>query len=257
MPSLALWLILASAVIVIKANHTPRVLLIFVPLLILSALWFLITQMMNFASYADIETFNMMFNSLVAGITLLWLFAPKLSSLNPWISFFLSLALTITIFLVGIVSYHGFVFSQDTVVALVILAVLAMSMVLGFVFAGWRCRKRYGPVRFMLWLAIWMIVVCPASILMFYLIAFMIEQAPIPISTILLMAIIVGLVLGICLYVINLPYMVLALSNSFFRERFFAYLRVKPIQTVPEQAGLGQLNEKNPGMKTPEKVDSV
>ena len=257
MPSLALWLILAVAVIVIKANHTPRVLLIFVPLLILSALWFLITQMMNFVSYADIETFNMMFYSLVAGITLLWLFSPKLSSLNPWTAFFLSLALTIMLFLAGIVSYHGFGFSQDTMVALIMLAVLALAMLLGFLLAGWRCRKRYGPVRFILWLAIWMIVVCLVSILMFYLIAFMIEQVPIPISTILLMAAIAGLVLGICLYVINLPYMILAFSNSFFRERFFASLRVTPVQTVPEQADIGQPNEENSGTEMPEKGNTA
>ena len=51
---------------------------------------------------------------------------------------------------------------------------------------------------------------------MFYAIAFMIEQVPVPISTILLVAAAVGSVLGVCLYVINLPYMILALSSSFF-----------------------------------------
>jgi len=256
MPSLALWLILAATIIVIKTNRTPRILLILVPLLIVSVLWFLITQMMNFRSYADVETFNMMFNSLIAGITFLWLFAPKLGRLNPWIAFFLSFALTMVLFLVGIVSYHGFGFSRDTIVVLPMLAVLALAMLLGLVLARWRCRKHYGPVRFMLWLAIWIIVVCLASILVFYLIAFMIEQAPIPISTILFVAAIVGSVLGVCLYVINLPYMILALCNSFFRERFYACLRLKPIPAASKQASISRLNEQNPGTEMPEKGDS-
>jgi len=254
-PSLALWLILIVAMIVIKANHTIRILFIFMPLLILSVLWFLITKMMNFRSYADVETFNMMFNSLVAGITLLWLFAPKLGRLNPWISFFLSLALTITLVLVGIVSYHGLGFSQDTVVALVMLAVLAMAMLLGFILAGWCCRKYYGLV--MLWLALWMVVICLACTLAFFLIAFMIEQAPIPISTILLMGTIVGLVLGVCLYVINLPYMILALCNSFFRERFRSCLGLKPIPAAPQQVHTGLINEQNPGTEMSDKGDSA
>ncbi len=197
----------------------------------------------------------MMFNSLVAGITFLWLFAPKLGRLNPWIAFFLSLALTITLFLVGIVSYHGFGFSQDTVVALVMLAVLALAMLLGLVMAGLCCRKYYGPV--MLWLVVWMVVICLASMLAFYVIAFMIEQAPIPISTILFIAATVGSVLGVCLYVINLPYMILALSSSFFRERFYACLRLKPMPAASKPAVIGQLNEQNPGTKMPEEGDSA
>jgi hypothetical protein len=112
-------------------------------------------------------------------------------------------------------------------------------------------------VRFMLWLAIWMVVVCLASIFVFYIIAFMIEQAPIPISTILLVAIAVGSVLGVCLYVINLPYMILVLSSSFFRERFYACLRLKPLSATPKQAEIGRLNGQNPGIKLSENGDSV
>ena len=92
-PSLALWLVLAAALILIKANRTPRILLILVPLLIVKVLWFLLIQMMDFRSPGDVEMFNMMFNSLIAGITFLWLFAPKLGRFNPWIVFFLAFAL--------------------------------------------------------------------------------------------------------------------------------------------------------------------
>ena len=256
-PSLTLWLVLAAALILIKANRTPRVLLILVPLLIVNVLWFLLTQIMDFNSSAGVEMFNMMFNSLVAGVTFLWLFAPKLGRFNPWIAFFLAFALIAVLFLVGIVSYLGLDFSQDAVVALAMLAVLTLAMLLGFVLAGRCCRKRYGPVRFMLWLAVWMVVVCLASMLVFYAIVFIIQQAPIPISTILFVAAIVGLVLGVCLYVINLPYMILALWNSFFRERFHACLRLKAMPAAPHQADTGWLNEQNPGTEIPEKGDSA
>jgi len=256
-PNLTLWLVLAAALIFIKANRTPRILLILVPLLIVNILWYLLTQMMDFASPGDVEMFNMMFNSLVAGITFLWLFAPKLGRFNPWIAFFLAFALISMFFLLGSVSYLGFVFSQEAVVALAILGVAALAMLLGFVLAGWRCRKRYGPVRFMLWLAVWMVAACLVCILLFYTIVFFAQKAPIPITTILFVASVVGLVLGGCLYVINLPYMILALRSSFFRERFYACLRLKPISEAPKQADIGGLNEQNPGMELAEKGDSA
>ena len=256
-PSLALWIVLAAALILIKKNRTPRILLILVPLLIVNILWLLLTQMMGFNSSGDVEMFNMMFSSMVAGITFLWLFADKLGRFNPWIAFFLAFALITMFFLLGIVSYLGFVFSREAMVILPMLSVLALGMLLGFVLAGWRCRKRYGPVRFLLWLAVWMVVVCLASMIVFYVITFFIQKVPIPITRILFMASIVGLILAIFLYVINLPYMILALRSSFFRERFLACLRLKPIPESPQQTDTGQLNGQNPGTETPEKEDST
>ena len=260
-PSLALWFVLAAALILIKANRTPRILLIIVPLLIVNILWFLLTQMMDFNSSGDVEMFNMMFNSLVAGITFLWLFAPKLGRFNPWIAFFLAFALITMFFLLGIVSYLGFGFSQEAMVTLVMLTVLALAMLLGFVLAGWRCRKRYGPVRFLLWLAVWMVAACLACTLVFYAIVCFflcfVQKAPIPISTILFVASAVGLIFAVCVYVINLPYMILALRSSFFRERFHACLRLKPIPEAPQQTDTGRLNGQNSGTEIAEKGDSA
>ena len=254
-PSLALWLVLAATLIIIKSNRTPRILLILVPLLIVNILWFLLSQMINFSSAADVEMFNMMLSSLVAAITFLWLFTPQLCRYNPWIAFFLAFALITMFFLLGIVSYLGFEFSQNAVVALAMLTVLALGMLLGFVLAGWCCRKRYGPVRFMLWLAVSMVVVCLASMLVFYVIVWLVIKAPIPINRILLIASMVGLILAICLYVINLPYMILALWSSFFHERFYACLRLKAVSEAPKQTDTGRINEQNSGTEIPEKGD--
>ena len=141
--------------------------------------------------------------------------------------------------------------------SLAMLTVQALGMLLGFVLAGWRCRKRYGPVRFMLCLAIWMAAACLVCMLVFFPIAFMIEQAPVPIFAILRAAVVAGPILALCLYVINLPYMILALRSSFFRERFYACLNLKAMPEVPKQADIGSLNKQNPGTEIPEKGDSA
>jgi hypothetical protein len=229
MPNLALWLVLAAAMILIKANRTPRILLLLVPLLIVNILWFLLTKMMNFNSSADVEMFNMMFNTMTAWITFLWLFAPKLSRYNPWITLFLIFALIALFFLLGIVSYFGFGFPQDAVMALVMLTMLALSMLLGFVLAGWRCRKRYDPIHFMLWLAVWLIAACLSSMVVFCVIMRFVQETPIQFFTMLLAVAVVGLVFALFLYLINLPYMILAMRNSFFRDRLCACLGLQPV----------------------------
>jgi hypothetical protein len=51
--------------------------------------------------------------------------------------------------------------------------------------------------------------------------------------------------------------MILGFVHPFFRERFCAFLRLKPVFAAPKQAGIGRLNEQNPGTETPEKGDSA
>jgi hypothetical protein len=242
MPNLALWLVLAAAMILIRANRTPRILLILMPLLIVNILWFLLTKMVNFNSSADMEMFNMMFNTMAAWITFLWLFAPKLGRYNPWIALFLNFAFIALFFLLGIVSYFGFGFPQDAVMAVVMLTMLALAMLLGFVLAGWRCRKHYGPICFMLWLAVWLIAACLSSMVVFCIIMCFVQETPIPFFTMLLAVAVVGLIFALFLYLINLPYMILAMRNSFFRERFLACLHLQTMPVTSQQNDAGQLN---------------
>jgi hypothetical protein len=256
-PSLALWLVLLAAFVFFKANRKPRVLLILVPLLILNVLWLLLRQAMGFSSSADVEMFNMMFYSLVAGVTFLWLFADKLGRYNRWAAFLLAFALMAVFFLLGIVSYLGLEFSQEALVALIMLAMVGLAILLGFVLAGWRCRRRYGPVRFMLWLAVWTVAACLVNTLALYLLWFIFSEVPVPVFAVLLMAAVFGSVLGLILYAVVFPYMILALCSSFFRERFYVCLRLKPRPATAVQTASEAFVEQNPGTQTSEDSGSV
>ena len=180
---------------------------------------------MGFRS-TDAEMFSMVFNSLVVGITILWLFAHKLGNRNRFVTFLLALAIMAVASLTGAISYGMADFSEQTVAVLTLLAVLAFTILLGFVLTGWRCRNRYGNLRFMLWLALWCVVACVASMFVFVLIMFAVEGIPIPIFTILLQLLLMGLIFGLCAYVIILPYMILAFRSSFFRQRFYGCFRL-------------------------------
>jgi len=233
---------LIAAFIFIKANRNLQALLILVPLLIVNLLWLVFKKILGFSS-ADTEMLSMVFNSLIVGITVLWLLGHKLGNRNRFVTFILALAVLAVIGLVGTISY-GTGFSQETAKVAIFLAVSAFTMLFAFVLAAWHCRKRYSGLRFMLCLPVWTIAMSIVISLGYVGIALVIMSiagnAPGNWSSMLLQVLVVGLVfglvLGLCVYVINLPFMILALRSSFFRERFFACLRLTPMPTTTAQA---------------------
>jgi len=196
------------------------------PLLTLNLLWLALKQAMGLGP-AETEMSNMVFNSLSVGVTVLWLFAHKLGRRNRFVTFLLSFALMLALGFVGTVSYVGLEFSRQTDGGLILLAISVLALLLGFVLTGWQCQNCYSGLRFVLYLAFWTMAVCLASTFVLYSITFNIDQAPVPIYAVLLLSLVVGLMLGGCLYVISLPYMVLALHSPLFRERFYACMRLK------------------------------
>jgi hypothetical protein len=84
----------------------------------------------------------------------------------------------------------------------------------------------------MLWLAVWTVAANLVSMMVFYSIIFVARRVSVPISTVLILALIAGSVLGAFLYVVVFPYMILALRSSFYRQRFYACLRLKSMPTA-------------------------
>jgi len=111
-------------------------------------------------------------------------------------------------------------------------------------------------LRFMLWLVVWIIAVSIVALLGcvgFTLVIVCISgHVPSNWSAIPLQIPIVGLILGGCLYVINLPFMILALRSSFFRERFYECLRIKSMPTISGQSDTDLSGNQSPESKTSE-----
>lgn len=255
-PGLALWVVLIGAIVLVKANRNPQALLILMPLLIVNLLWLGFVKLLHFPSSARIQ-FDPLFASYTMGVTVLWLFAHKLGNRNRFLTFLWAFALMTVLGLVGAMSYCGLNFSQQIFGALMLLVMSALVILLGFVMAGRQCRNRYSSLRFMLYLAFWTVAACLVSMLVVFLTVSIIQQTPVSISVVLLMVPVVGLIFGACLYVIVFPYMILALRSAFFRERFYACLRLKSMPTTPGQADADLPDEQNPDPKTSENSDSV
>jgi len=259
MPALALWVVLVLAIVLVKANRNPRALLILVPLLIINLLWSILEKARPFPS-STMAVFDQVFVSLTVGIAVLWLLCHKLGNRNRFIISLLAFVIMAVIGLIGAVSYGITEFSEEMAAIMVIFATLLVTMLLGFVLSGWCCRKCYSGLRFMLWLAVWTVAVSIAVLLGYVGIGIVITSISggyMPPYWILLTVFGVGLVLGLCVYVINLPYMILALRSSFFRERFYACLRLKSMRTTAVQADADQLGEQSQAPAIPENSDSA
>ncbi|HUT47082.1 MAG TPA: hypothetical protein VMX36_12410 [Sedimentisphaerales bacterium] len=222
-PALGLWIILALVILLVRDNRDPRVLLIFIPIFLVRLLWSWFQPILGAPSEV-LEVFRVLIDALAVGIAVLWLLAYKLGNRNRFVSLLLALVVLVAATIVAIVSYQAWL-SGAAFAIFVIQALGIVTMLLVFVLAGWRCRKRYGPWRFMLWLALWTMVISLVAIITYFLISVgpsgeeLIQQIP--------QVLLVGLIFAICVYVLNLPFMILAFTTPFFRRRFYAYFHLK------------------------------
>jgi len=257
-PALALWAVLVLAIVLVKANRNPHVLLILVPLLIVNLLWFGFVKLLRFPSSARV-LYDPLFASYTVGITVLWLLAHKLGNRNRFVTFLLALIIMIVVGLVGLASYGTGVSFNETTLFLMFLVILALAVLIGFILAARLCQKRYGGLRFTLWLALWTVISSVVAMLTFMAIMLLVEgRLPSDLTSMLLQVLVVGLVAGLLLYAINLPFMILALSSPFFRERFYACLRLKSMPTATGiKTDADRLGGHSPDPAAPQNSDSA
>ncbi len=228
LPRLGLWALLGLAVAVPKRNRDRRALLIFVPLAILGILWPFVTGRVSLPS-ASLDQFNLLFESLVVGIALLWLGADRLRERRGWVRVPLSLGLLVLASLVALVS-AGQAFADPLVVALPILvAVLGVILLVALALARRMTRGRYVPLAFLGWLAVGSPLLTAASVVLLAGILKLVVSWETMTPRFLLVEAVAGLTLGLSLYVINLPYMLLMFSSPFFRRRFQVWLSVESL----------------------------
>ncbi|MDT8304220.1 MAG: hypothetical protein RQ760_22240 [Sedimentisphaerales bacterium] len=234
-----MWLALILAFVFPKSNRNPRALLIIAPLVVANLFYLLLKTISGMPSSVA-QQYGMLFQSISIGIAIMWLIAHKLGNSNHFITFLRALVLMAVICLLGEISYFGLDFSQQTFQTLTMSIMSVFVILLGFVLTGWRCRIRYSSLRFVLYLAFWIIAVCLVSMLVVFLAVSIIKQMNISISSVLIMIPIVGLIVGACLYVIVFPFMILAFYSPFFRERFYACLRLKSMTATAAQSNTNE-----------------
>jgi hypothetical protein len=226
MSVLGLWIVPALAILLFRENRYPRVLLIFIPIFLVRVFWsqfqYILGAPFGVNSEAPsevLEVFRALIDALAIGLAVLWLLAYKLGNRNRIITLVLAMVVLAGVTVIAVVLYQ--VWIPFDLVIFQSLGIATMLVI--FVLAGWRCRKRYGPWRFMLWLALWAMVISLVAIIAYFLILEgqleeLIGQIP--------KVLYVGFIFGLYIYILNLPFMILAFASPFFRRRFYAYFHL-------------------------------
>ena len=200
------------------------------------------------------EMFGLIINSFAVSIAVFWLLADKLRNRKRIITFLLTFLVMAVTCVMGIISFAGLDFSKETLASVILLAVVILTTLFGFTLAGWRCRKTYGPLRFMLWLCIWMVIICLAFMLIYFGVMFIVYTGRIPpISVLIAVLLTSGLVVSGSAYAILFPFMLLVFNNNFFRRRFYACFHLKSMQ--PPLASIidtEQTSDQHPNLQIPE-----
>lgn len=241
-PGLLLWTALVLALVLTKANRKAQALLILIPLAISNVVWLAFKKISGMGS-ADAELFDMLFQSLTIGLAILWLLAHKLAAWSALLRFLLAAFVMIAIAVLGAVSF-GLTLSDQGATALAFLIGIVFSVLVGLVLARWCCPKRLAAGRFMGWLALWTVIGSTATMYVAFLSwSAITSRWPSDIVDAVMQVAITGVVAGVIVYVLILPYMVLGFASGFFRERFQACFGIHPISQMDDTTLRGQQEE--------------
>lgn len=221
------WLVLAVAAVSIKANRNYRTLLILLPLAAVSLAYLLFKRATGIPSSSAMQ-FDLLFYPLAIGVTLLWLAAPVLRRCRSAMRLLMALALMIGVAALGLVSY-GTESSDATTLLLTTLAFLGVVAILAPAGAARLSGRSVHPVVFMLWLAVWMVVGSSITTLAILGVAIsVLSSGPSmsELSQLVPQMIVAAAILGVSLYLLYLPYMLLGFVSPFFRTRLRACLNM-------------------------------
>jgi hypothetical protein len=215
------WLLLLAAFVLCKENRRWPALWILLPVVIFRLLWAGFTALSKIPSDTS-ALFVAIINCILTGFVLNWLLAERIGNRNRFVTWLLAwlvfiLALAMTLFTLGI-RMEAFQVSVTTVLTVGIL-------LLSFALAGFMCRKKFRPVRFSLWMALWVLLTTSAFFIGVAAIqAMMIDYS---FMRLLLQVLMVSLVYALLLIAAMLPFEIVLFVNHFWRKRFDSVFRLK------------------------------
>jgi hypothetical protein len=173
--------------------------------------------------------------SLAIAWTLVWLLGDRVARGNRLASFVLSLVLMLMTGVWAHMGDYGFVLDpralQSAIGSGICFGACALTLLLAMGLARLSCRKQYRPGRFMAWLALWMFVV-PAALMLPFAVLMMVAIAAFDPDGMLMVPVMMGTASGflaVTLYLLNLPFMILAFKSPFYRERLQTVFGLRPV----------------------------
>ncbi len=242
-PGFAGWALIVALLVVVKENRHRSAWLILIPFLLLSeVLWPWTVRLLALSSGAE-RRFGLPLQWLLVAWTALWLWSPWLARRRPVLAVLFVAALVSMVGVAGQLGVFERVYFRGELSTYL---VAASALPAAFVLTRWSCRKSYGPRRFLAWLGLWLVVGVLAGWGIDTVSVFASLPAERLVPALLSMLPSLGVV-SLCfagvLYLVNLPFMYLALHCPVYRERFHKVLRL-PACAEPAASGVPSGSER-------------
>lgn len=205
--------------VLIRENRSRPAWLIWLPVFVVFALWGIVCQVLGIPS-SSVELFGLLISTIVLSLSVLWLVGGWLGRFRGVVSFFLAFLLMAIIGFIGIFSNFSFQWDRNIAPCMLIYGIGILVLLLAFTLTRRCCRKKFGAKRFILFLLLWIPVCIIASFLVYMgIFAIFEENLRRMILTMLFQVVMISSVFGIALYLILLPFMILAFRSGFYRRR--------------------------------------
>ena len=223
---------LVALLVLVKPNRRAQAWLILLPVLAVALGGSLFARLLSMPPSAA-DGFGGFLVALAASWAAVWLLAPWLAPRRVAAAIALALVVMLAVGAVYFLSVCDFGLIDESRMWIVIHVAGAIALLVATALAARRCRSGYRPRRYMAWLLLWMLVVPMLSIPVATLVTGLFAGGGVmEFVAMLVMAafssIIGGAMLGVVLYLLNLPFLFLALRNPFYGERFQSVLRLTP-----------------------------
>jgi hypothetical protein len=233
LPSLLPWLAVLL-LFLLKQNRCAQAWWVWLPLVGITTLTFGLQPVFSFIPSNAVQAMADLMTALAFGLTALWLVSPHLTP-KPRILAFLGILATCGIFAAVVYTLKGdwVENSVETGSFLVILAFCVLQLALAIILTSLMCRRRYTPMRFLIWLLAWLTAAWFAAAAPFFILA-----APGGGAGETLVAFVTGVLsLALGSFLIVLPFLILAFASAFYRQRVLDLLQLPgaraPIASVP------------------------
>ena len=217
-----MWAILALALVVPRANRTREAPLILVPVLLVNVIWLTIARISQPVT-SDGEMFGVIVQSLAVASAVLWLLGHGIANYAPNVRFVLALGVALSVALVGALPVVDF--SRQTIALPLLLGFLMPALVLGYACTGRMSRRRYHSRRFLLLLAAGTVVFSAVGMPLWFLLqSALAADWPTALLPVIGVSLLGGAVMGVCVFLISLSFVLVGLRSPLFRPRLFACL---------------------------------
>jgi hypothetical protein len=222
------WCLLFLAIVLLKENRCLQSLWILLPVILLRLMWTGIAKLCGMPS-EPMSMLGLLIDCLLAGFVLNWLLGERIGNRNRFITWLLSLLVFTLVFCVSMLSFglnlNPVKLSMEVIQLSIFVGLTVGVLLVSFTLAGFKCRKRFGPVRFSVWTAVWVLLTTVGFFAIFGIIqAAMYNMS---MSMIVIQILMIGLIYGGILIVCLLPFEILWFKNTFWQKRFEAVFGLK------------------------------